>query len=134
MGQFLSVDLNIIPGILAMALINGLPESPANVDVYIQDKLERFSESDFFKQYQVKGINRISLSELSSLKQSQLLAENKLSHLTACDKKFNRFNLEKNNAEVGNHYFVIPIVIKGQDNGENGYQAPKLSTHNAPHF
>ncbi|RYV03440.1 hypothetical protein SOPP22_04020 [Shewanella sp. OPT22] len=114
-----------------MLIVNHLPESPANVDVYIQGKLERFSESDFFKQYQVKGINRILLTEFTSLIQSKLLSNHKLSNLTPDDRTFIRFSLEKNNAQIGNNYLVLPIVEKGQDSGEHGYKAPKLSTKSA---
>ena len=114
-----------------MTTIDGLTESANNVDVMIKGKLHRFTETDFFQRYQVSGMNRLPLHQFESLKQSQLLSSDNLDKLTASDKQFVRFSLEKNLALVGSHYVVLPIIKSGKDTSCIGYQAPILSVDNA---
>ncbi len=112
-----------------MTMINGLPESASNIDVFYQDTLRRFTEADFFRRYRVHGVNRIPLSQFKSLRQSRLLAKEP-DNLTAADRRFVRFSLERNNAVAGKHYIALAIIKSGQDNGADGYRAPKLSIDN----
>ena len=114
-----------------MAIVNGLLESSSNVDVLIQEKLHRVTETDFFKQYRVSGMNRIPLPQFESLIQSRILAAGNIAKSSTSNMNFIRFSLEKNFAIVGEDYLVLPIIESGQDASVTGYQAPKLSVDSA---